>query len=113
MIRHTCAPASAQRAHRVAMVRTPLRAALVSGASLAAATSSSSLPASVAAVGVATVAAAAEEEERAAAAARPHPQRLVHVPVPPAEEGLDSTAEACDSTLRSIHVPVDHQKARS
>jgi len=95
------------------MVSPPLGAPLVSGSSLAATASPSSLAATVAAVRVAAVAAAAKEEERAAPAARPHPQRIVHVPVRPAGEGLDSTAETCDSTARSIHVPVDHQKARS
>jgi len=107
MIRHARAPTSAQGAHRVAMVRATLRAPLVSGARLAATASPSPLAARVAAVGVAAVAAAAEKEERVAPAARPHPQRVVHVPVQPARKGLDSTAETCDSTstVRLIHVP--------
>ncbi len=90
LIRHAAATASAQLTHGGPMIRSPLRAALVTGTGLAPAPGAAARPACLTAVRVTSIAATADEEDGSAPRARTHPQRVLVVSGRMSPNELDS-----------------------
>jgi hypothetical protein len=111
LIHHAFALALAVFTHPITMVVATIRAALMPSTSLAGVLPTRLGAAPIPAVRVPAVAARADEEHATATAARAHTK---HEHVPVARRWLRWTGRwgRCRS-LDAIHVPVDHQKARS